>query len=91
MYIVLPDTMGAASWPWFKPVENVNRTCSLSTFELLMSVSGLNRVFAASPAGVGHSPPGGAPAVAARAIWDVARSTVETKINNVDGVRKTRP
>jgi hypothetical protein len=45
-YIVLPTTKGAASWPWFTPIENLQATCSRSTLSGLIWSSSLARVLA---------------------------------------------
>jgi hypothetical protein len=41
MYIVSSTTIGAASWPRFTPVENVNSTARFRTLETSISFSGL--------------------------------------------------
>src|SRR6185503_12486162 len=56
MYIVLFATIGAASWPRTKPVENVDTTRRLRTFVVLISARLLKRVDAKSFAGRTHCP-----------------------------------
>src|SRR5690349_13257099 len=55
-YIVDPTTRGALSCPRSTPVEKLNPTCNLPTFETLISSSPLYRVLAEFLAGTAHCP-----------------------------------
>ena len=54
MYIVLPATMGAASWPLLTASENVKTGCSPFTLFVVTSVSEEKRVAAKFFAGIVH-------------------------------------